>query len=197
MAILDLNCQPREYVNLLMKIFHIPNLLSGSRLVLAPLAFYLIDNLMWRAAAIVVLVAVLTDLLDGYFARRLQLESHSGGLLDHSSDAFFVTVTLAALATQHLVSWVLPCFVIGAFLQYVLDSKAILGQSLRASLLGRYNGIAYFVLAGWPVMQNGLNLHPLADPWFLWASWALIASTAVSMLDRLLALRRARSGAHA
>ena len=196
MAILDLNCQPREYVNLLMKIFHIPNLLSGSRLVLAPLAFYLIDNLMWRAAAILVLVAVLTDLLDGYLARRLQLESHWGGLLDHSSDAFFVTVTLAALATQNLVSWLLPGIIIGAFFQYVVDSKAILGQSLRASLLGRYNGIAYFVLAGWPVMQNGLNLHPIDDHWFYWVSWALLTSTAVSMLDRLLALRRARSGAH-
>ncbi|MEJ6591188.1 MAG: CDP-alcohol phosphatidyltransferase family protein [SAR86 cluster bacterium] len=175
----------------------LPNILSGSRLALAPLAFYLIDSLMWRAAAIVVLIAVLTDLLDGYLARRLQLESHWGGLLDHSSDALFVTVTLAALATQNLVPWVLPCIVIGAFLQYVLDSKAIQGQSLRASLLGRYNGIAYFVLAGWPVMQNGLNLHPVDDHWFLWASWALIASTSVSMLDRLVALRRARSGAHA
>jgi len=109
MAILDLNCQPREYVNLLMKIFHIPNLLSGSRLALAPLAFYLIDNLMWRAAAILVLVAVLTDLLDGYLARRLQLESHWGGLLDHSSDAFFVTVTLAAATDGALTLYGAHC----------------------------------------------------------------------------------------
>jgi len=177
-----------------MEKLQIPNLLSGSRLALAPVSFYCIDTRMWLAAAIIVLVAVLTDLLDGYLARRLNLQSRWGGLLDHSSDAIFVSVTLAALAIQDLVAWLLPILVISAFLQYVLDSKVIQGQTLRASLLGRYNGIAYFVLAGWPVMQNGLNLHPIDDSWFIWVSWVLILSTVASMVDRLLALNRARSG---
>ena len=187
-----LNRHTRDNVPLLTDKIQLPNILSISRLVLAPLAFFLIEGLLWRAAALIILLAVLTDLLDGFLARRLQLESRWGGLLDHSSDAVFVAVVLAALASQHLVSWILPPLVLGAFLQYALDSNVIRGEALIASLLGRYNGIAYFVLAGWPVLQKGLNLHLLDDSWFFWASWGLIASTLLSMLDRLLALRDAR-----
>ena len=41
---------------------------------------------------------------------------------------------------------VLPGLVAAAFVQYTLDSRALAGQRLRASALGRWNGIAYFVL---------------------------------------------------
>jgi phosphatidylglycerophosphate synthase len=170
----------------------LPNLLSGSRLVLAPLSFMLIYQQNWVPAALVLLTAVLTDILDGYLARRLQLTSPLGGLLDHSSDAVFVSASLAALASQQLLPWLLPLLVISSFGQYVLDSNALRGQPLRASQLGRYNGIAYFVLAGWPLMQNALGLHLLPDTWFGWAGWLLILSTLTSMSLRAQALLRLR-----
>ncbi|MDP5059715.1 MAG: CDP-alcohol phosphatidyltransferase family protein [Pseudomonadales bacterium] len=171
---------------------HLPNLLSGSRLLLAPVSFLLIYQQHWVPAALVLLTAVLTDILDGHLARRLRVSSTLGGLLDHSSDAVFVSVTLAALASQQVITWLLPLLVISAFSQYLLDSNALRGQPLRASQLGRYNGIAYFVLAGWPVLQYALDLPLLADAWFGWIAWILVASTLASMFLRAQALLQLR-----
>jgi phosphatidylglycerophosphate synthase len=175
------------------KKLQLPNLLSGSRLLLTPVSLYFIYYDAWLIAALTLLLAVLTDLLDGFFARRWQQTSALGGLLDHSSDALFISVTLAALAAQELVPWPLPLLVACAFIQYLLDSQALQGLSLRASRLGRYNGISYFILAGWLVIQRGLGIELLSDTILLAAGWCLVISTLASMLNRLLTLLRHRS----
>lgn len=168
----------------------LPNVLSVSRLLLALPSFALILTGHWVPAAAVLMVAVATDVTDGYLARRTESVSSLGGLLDHGSDAVFVTVTLSALAALDLVPIVLPLLVIAAFTQYVLDSRALSGQPLRASYIGRYNGIAYFVLAGFPTMQHALGIYLLPEPWFMYFGWLLVLTTVVSMTDRLVALLR-------
>jgi hypothetical protein len=65
--------------------------------------------------------------------------------------------------------------------------------SLRASRLGRYNGISYFILAGWLIIQQSLGIELLSDTILLAAGWCLVISTLTSMLDRLLTLHRHRS----
>lgn len=170
--------------------FTLPNLLSASRLALALPSFLLIRAEAWLFSAIVILLAVAADMADGHLARRRGQVSSFGGLLDHASDAIFVTASLAALALLDLVPLVLPALVAAAFIQYTLDSKVLSGQPLRASRLGRYNGIAYFVLAGFPSMQHALGFYPVAEGYFVWAGWALAITTIISMSDRAVALMR-------
>lgn len=55
-----------------------------------------------------------------------------------------MTAGLAALVARGEVPWPLPGLVALAFVQYVIDSRADRGARLRASVLGRWNGIAYF-----------------------------------------------------
>ncbi|MEX0942547.1 MAG: CDP-alcohol phosphatidyltransferase family protein [Pseudomonadales bacterium] len=168
----------------------LPNLLSASRLALAIPSFLLIRSEAWLFSAIVILLAVTADMADGYLARRRRQVSTFGGLLDHGSDAIFVTATLAALALSGMVPWILPPLVGVAFIQYTLDSRALSGQPLRASRVGRYNGIAYFVLAGFPSMQHALGFYPVAEDYFMWAGWILVISTIISMSDRGIAVIR-------
>jgi len=168
----------------------LPNALSASRLLLAPLCFGAVTQELWQPAAALFLLAVATDAIDGPLARRRGISTSFGGLLDHGSDAVFVTVTLTALAVLGQVPWLLPPLVAAAFTQYVLDSKALAGQPLRTSRLGRYNGIAYFVLAGAPLVQAGLGLQLLPPLTFYACGWILVASTVTSMADRALALVR-------
>jgi phosphatidylglycerophosphate synthase len=170
----------------------LPNLLSSSRLLLTPLSVYCIYSDAWLAATLTLVLAIITDLLDGFLARRWQQTSAWGGLLDHSSDAVFISLTLAALASIELVPWLLPMLVAGAFIQYLLDSNALQGLSLRTSRLGRYNGIAYFILAGWLIIQRGIGIELLSEPYLLAIGWCLVITTLASMLDRLLTLRRHR-----
>ena len=77
-----------------MNIFSLPNLLSASRLILGPLAAWSIIENLWLPAAVALMTAIATDLLDGWLARRWQQTSALGGLIDHGSDAFMVALML-------------------------------------------------------------------------------------------------------
>ena len=67
---------------------HIPNLLSMSRIVLClPL---LIVDAMTIPFWVIYLIAGLTDMLDGFLARRWGVESKFGGRLDSLADFVFV-----------------------------------------------------------------------------------------------------------
>jgi len=146
------------------------------------------------AAALLFGVAVATDYADGPLARRRGEASPLGGLLDHATDAAFVSLGLGALACRDVVPAALPVLVPLAFVQYALDSRALAGAPLRASGLGRWNGILYFVPLGAAVIRDALGLGWPADGLLRAIGWVLVASTVVSMLDRALALiARSRS----
>jgi len=173
---------------------NLPNLLSCSRLLLAIGCGYFIYIEWYQPAGALLLVAVGTDLMDGWLARRWQQTSPLGGLLDHGSDALFVTICLGTLAFHNLVPPLLPILVMASFIQYVLDSEALRGQPLRTSMLGKNNGILYFVLAGFPTLQFALDTYIVPTPWFYMVGWLLSLSSIISMLDRAITLLRLRKG---
>lgn len=146
----------------------------------------------WVTAALLFVVAVITDVCDGIIARRRGEVTPFGGLLDHGADALFVTVTLAALAAIGFVPLLLPPLVIGAFSQYVWDSDALKGAPLRASSVGRWNGIGYYALVGTAAISRALEMDWPAQSALLGAGWVLVATTLVSMADRGYALWRLR-----
>jgi len=168
------------------------NALSALRLAIALPCAYAIVRAQWSSAGALFVVAVATDVFDGIVARRRNEASTLGGLLDHSIDATFVTVTLAALATIGAAPAPLPALAIGAFAQYVWDSKALSGAPLRASVLGRWNGIGYYALVGTATLKQTLGADWLPDAAVLAAGWLLVVTTLASMTDRALALWRIR-----
>ncbi|MCZ6828628.1 MAG: CDP-alcohol phosphatidyltransferase family protein [Gammaproteobacteria bacterium] len=156
-------------------------------LVALPSAWYVMQA-QWLFASILIALAMLSDLLDGPLARRMGNASVAGGLLDHSCDALFVSSVLAALAISGIVPPLLPILVILSFGQYVLDSRALSGALLRTSVLGRSNGIAYFVMLGACTFPRLISPQLIPQNWLDAAAWLLIVSTGVSMLDRLWTL---------
>ena len=168
------------------------NLFTLLRMVsIVPCALAILND-HWGIASLLFTLAVITDLLDGPLARRYGHDSALGGLLDHATDAAFVVAALAALAFIGYGNALLPGLIVVAFLQYAADSKVLAGQRLKTSWLGKNNGIAYFVLAGVPVIRNGLDLSWPADVWIDAFGWLVVITTLISMLDRLRALLRER-----
>jgi len=69
---------------------------NGLSFLRAPLAFlFLIENSTFRILAI--LLAMLTDSIDGYLARRCKAVSRFGAILDPAMDKFFVFFALTVL----------------------------------------------------------------------------------------------------
>ena len=168
------------------------NALTLLRLLAAPfLALAILDGDEVMATALFVF-AVATDFGDGWVARRYGESSPLGGLADHAVDATFVTVGTTALACVGVLPLALPPLIAAAFLQYALDSRTPARTGLRASSLGRWNGIAYYVIVAVPIVRDTL-LWSWPGPDLVRAlGWLLVATTVVSMADRLrLGLRPA------
>ena len=159
------------------------NGLTLLRLLSAPVAALAILNRAHGSALFLFVFAVVSDLADGRLARSRGEESVLGGVFDHTSDAIFVSAGLAACAWHGLVPMVLPGLILLAFAQYALDSRVVAGRPLRASWIGRYNGIAYFVLLGIPVVRDGLALGWPPAGWLTLAGWALVVSTLLFLAD--------------
>ena len=168
------------------------NALTALRLAAAPGCAVAIACSAHGTALALFVLAVATDLADGRVARRYGETSSFGGAFDHATDATFASLGLFAVALTGEVPFVLSLFVAIAFVQYLLDSGVVRGEALRASRLGRYNGIAYFVALGIPVVRDGLGIGWPPAGWVYGIGALLCATTVVSMIDRLLALRSAR-----
>jgi len=133
----------------------------------------------------VFVAACASDFADGALARRLRQTSSLGGLLDHATDAIFVVAGLAALSGRGLVPLLLPALVAAAFAQYAIDSRAAAGRPLRPNPIGRWNGIAYYVLLGTPLVRDAIGALWPWDTLVRAVGWLLVATTLLSMAQRL------------
>jgi len=172
------------------------NALSLSRLACVPPFWFAmqrddVTGALW--CAVLLVVAIATDLADGRVARARGTASPLGRALDHGSDFLFVVTGLASAAARGALPVALPVLVAVAFAQYVVDSLFVHGErQLRMSGLGRANGILYFVpLVGDVLVRLGLPAAPLVVA----IAWLLVMTTLASIADRLLAIRRSRGSA--
>jgi CDP-diacylglycerol---glycerol-3-phosphate 3-phosphatidyltransferase len=86
---------------------NLPNMLTFGRVAIIPLVLWLIDrgspkDCLW--AAIVYALAALTDLLDGYLARRMNVVSVLGKFLDPLADKLLVTALLVWMVSMSRIS---------------------------------------------------------------------------------------------
>ncbi|MDH3521654.1 MAG: CDP-alcohol phosphatidyltransferase family protein [Myxococcales bacterium] len=167
------------------------NALTLLRLLAAPALVVCIVASETLGAALVFALAVGSDLADGWIARRFGEASPLGGSIDHAVDALFVSSGSAALAWLHVLPAALPPLIALAFAQYALDSRCARSGALRASALGRWNGIAYYAIVGLPIVRDALGSGWPGAQEVRGIGWLLVVTTLASMLDRARAARRA------
>ena len=155
------------------------------RLVMAPLLVIAIAAEEWGIATTIFALAVMSDLADGYLARRYAESSTLGGAIDHAVDAVFVIAGTAALGVGGVLPVLLSPLIAVAFLQYALDSRVGPARPLRPSSIGRWNGIAYYVVLAVPIVRDAFDLAWPGSELVMLAGWALVLSTGISILDRL------------
>jgi CDP-diacylglycerol--glycerol-3-phosphate 3-phosphatidyltransferase len=91
-------------------LLNIPNVLTVARLFMVPIFGYLVlaveqtDSVQWASAA-VFLIAALTDLVDGVWARRYGLVTNFGKIADPIADKALIGTALIALSIQGEIAW--------------------------------------------------------------------------------------------
>lgn len=175
-----------------MRFATLPHVLSLSRVALIPA----IAGAILRDAGAVSIgifsIAVITDVLDGRIARRRQQTSQLGTVLDHGSDAAFVVAVCALCAYLGLLPAILAPLIAIAFIQYLLDSRTMEGARLRPSGIGRFNGIAYFAIAGCAIVVHHFANVPVIVSALRALGWFLVATTVFSIFERAIHVLRAR-----
>jgi len=150
-----------------------PNILSAIRLLLAPVAAWLILNGIDFPALMVFGIAGLSDALDGFLAKKFALTSRFGAWLDPAADkllmlASFVSLTYVGVVPLWLTALVIGrdiAIVIGVLLARAFDMPLAVAPLMvgKVSTVVQVLYIAFMLLvlalnAGWPHMQLGGNL---------------------------------------
>ncbi len=148
-----------------------PNLLSFSRIVATILVFVLViidQPLSFLIATIIFFLASMTDLLDGYLARRYHIVSPLGVFLDLTADKIFVSAILIAYVQIGLVpAWIVVIIITREFLVTGLRSVASAkGTVIPAGKLGKQKTFITLVAIGGILLAKGvganhLSLYPL------------------------------------
>ena len=144
-----------------------PNLLSFSRIAATILVFILAlinQPVTFLIATLVFFLASVTDLLDGYLARRYHLVSPLGIFLDLTADKVFVSAILVAYVQIALVpAWIVVIIIAREFLVTGLRSVASAkGTVIPAGKLGKQKTFITLVAIGGILLAKGVGANHLS-----------------------------------
>lgn len=92
-------------------IYNLPNILTVSRLIAAPVVGYLIlhDQHFWAVALFT--YAGITDLVDGWIARKWNLQTVVGSVIDPGADKALMIIVVVCLAIKGALprTYIRPC----------------------------------------------------------------------------------------
>lgn len=146
---------------------NVPNLLSFSRILATILVFILaLLNQPWSylLATVIFFFASVTDLLDGYLARRYHLVSPLGVFLDLTADKVFVSAILVAYVQIGLVpAWIVVIIIAREFLVTGLRSIASArGTVIPAGRLGKQKTFITLLATGGILLARGVGANHLS-----------------------------------
>lgn len=166
---------------------NIPNQLTTLRVILIPVfMFFFTSDITANniIAAIVFIVASLTDFLDGHLARKWNLVTNFGKIMDPFADKLLVLTALIYLAISGTIpGW--PIIIIIGRELLVTSLRALAADNgiiLAARNLGKFKTVSQmfaiiFLILGWQII--GLILLYIA-----------VALTIISLIDYLIQLSK-------
>ncbi|CCQ12255.1 CDP-diacylglycerol--glycerol-3-phosphate 3-phosphatidyltransferase [Pseudoalteromonas luteoviolacea B = ATCC 29581] len=188
------SCEHKEKEVVLSAMWNIPNTLTTFRLFLIPVfvgVFYLPYTWAFFAAAFIFWLASVTDILDGYLARKLEQSTPFGAFLDPVADKVMVSAALVVLATHYQNIFMTSAAVI-------IISREIVISALREWMAeqGKRDNVAVSNMGKWKTAAQMLAIIGLIwqfDAWMIYLSYTLLAFatllTLSSMIQYLLAAR--------
>jgi CDP-diacylglycerol--glycerol-3-phosphate 3-phosphatidyltransferase len=170
-------------------VVNLPNILTTARFFLALVLFILIEHHQWVIGLVIFALAAVTDWLDGYLARKLNLGSTLGRNLDPLVDKVLMCgafIFLMPVPGAGLTAWMVTVVVsrelIITGLRSFLENQ---GASFGADFLGKIKMvlqcgalIAIFIALQWPTRELAVTKDVFI--------YAMLAATALSGLQYLV-----------
>lgn len=152
----------------------VPNLLAYLRIVLVPVVMVLAltagagpaEPIV--GAAVLFVVAAVTDFLDGWIARRWDATSIYGAFLDSTADKLLVTgMLLALVAIDRVLIWFALVIIMREFVVMSLRGlTAMRGTTIPPSPWGKWKAALQFTAITLALLRGGAELGPYyLDEW--------------------------------
>ena len=168
-------------------IANIPNILTISRLILTfPLILFLEINKSNIVFALIILGGI-TDYFDGFFARKLNLKTKFGAILDPLTDKIFLLIPLLWLSKiDSIPFWSLAIILFRELIISALRATTIDG--LPASQLGKYKTSFFFIALVIFFLPFKIDLLSNLGLIFYWLGFIL---TLITFIDYLRVKKKA------
>lgn len=179
--------------------FNIANALTWMRIVMIPLfvgVYYFPPS--WLAlpqqnlvATVIFTAAALTDLLDGYLARKLNQVSAFGAFLDPVADKLMVAAALIVLVDLNRLNAVIAVIIIGReiTISALREWMAQLGaaKSVAVSLIGKIKTVSQMVAIPMLLYHNAIGaFHPQQ-----WGTGLILLAAALTLWSMFYYLKMA------
>jgi cardiolipin synthase len=133
------------------QIYNIPNMLTFSRLIATPVVGYLIIHDQHLYAFSLFAYAAFSDLLDGWIARKWNLQTVVGSVVDPMADKFLMTTLVTCLAVNGSLPMPLAALILGRDVSLALSALYYRYASLPApKTMARY----------WDFSLPSAEVHP-------------------------------------
>jgi len=180
-------------------LFNIPNLLALARLLIAPVMFWIILNpqfftgegwdISWNyyTAALLFVIASITDFFDGYVARELDQITIIGQILDPLADKMLTLAAFLGLMMTGAASvWAIYIIIVRELFITCLRTLSLSeGIDVSASFAGKVKTVAQMIAIGFLLMHwNGGEV----------LLWVAVALTLYSGGEYLIGFAKAYKG---
>jgi len=147
---------------------HLPNMVTLARIALVPVLILLLKSQDYTSGLVVFVIAGASDALDGYLAKRLNLQSRLGAILDPVADKLLLVSAYVMLAVlEHIPFWLVlvvvfrDMFIVGGYMLYTSHAGPV---KMRPSILSKLNTFMQIALVAVILAQQAAGITwPLAE----------------------------------
>jgi len=163
---------------------NLPNKLTIARIVMIPIFVVVLLLKYYYAAAGIFVLASVTDFLDGYIARKYNMITNFGKLMDPLADKLLVTSALVCLVELgDIPSWMVIIILSREFTISILRAVAAAeGKVIAASKWGKSKTVLQMIAVISILIQN-YPFNLLNIPFSDIALWAAVILTIISGID--------------
>jgi cardiolipin synthase len=170
-----------------------PNQLTMLRLLFVPFATIAIVERRYHAALAILVIAGITDALDGLLARWLQQRTRLGQYLDPIADKLLLSTMFLVLSATGHIPWRITILVFTRDVGILLVAAVLyITTSIKEyppSIFGKANTVAQ-VLTVLLVLLDAISMHPWVTQAKLAGFWLVAALTTLSALHYILLMGR-------
>lgn len=160
---------------------HLPNLITLARIALVPVLILLLKDQDYAAALIVFVIAGVSDALDGYLAKRLNVQSRLGAILDPAADKLLLVSAYVMLTLLgHIPFWLVlvvvfrDLLIVGGYLLYTSHAGPV---TMRPSIISKLNTLMQIALVAVILAQQAAGMAWLPVEALI---YTVLATTVVS-----------------